>query len=143
MTDRTARQAAANKLLVMTDSDQNTSEQGEERIRFSSVDLPEGSQGPYEVFANGVPQVEGEHYEQDGMTLYFFRPIRQEEKLGFWRWLSIFIGIAGSYKQNDSIDVTFVRDGHRLIETSLPIKVLVEPTEEQRGMLVGSYSPGG
>ena len=143
MTQRTALRATSNKLLSMNDSVESPGDQSAERIRFSSVDLPEGSQGPYEVFANGVPQVEGEHYEQEGMTLYFFRPIRQEEKLGFWRWLSIFIGIAGSYKQNDSIDVTFVRDGHRLIETSLPIKVLVEPTEEQRGMLVGSYSPGG
>ncbi len=114
-----------------------------ERIRFSSVALPEDSRGPYEVFVNGVPQNAGEHYDREGETLYFYRPIRQEEKLGFWRWLSIFIGIAGSAKQNDSVDVTFVRDGQRLIETSLPIEILVEPTEEQRGMLVGSYSPGG
>lgn len=114
-----------------------------DRIRFSSVALPDDSQGPYEVFVNGVPQIAGEHYDREGETLYFYRPIRQEEKLGFWRWLSIFIGIAGSYKQNDSVDVTFVRDGQRLIETSLPIEILVDPTEEQRGMLVGSYSPGG
>lgn len=114
-----------------------------ERIRFSSVDLPDGAIGPYEVFVNGVPQKEGEHFDLEGETLYFYRPIRKEGKLGFWRWLSIFLAIAGSYKQNDSVDVTFVRDGQRLIETSLPIKVLVEPTEEQRGMLVGSYSPGG
>lgn len=127
----------------MTDTEPSNETSSDEQIRFSSVALPEDSEGPYEVFANGVPQHEGEHYVHEGDVLYFFRPIRQEEKLGFWRWLSIFIGIAGSYKQNDSIDVTFVRDGQRLIETSLPITVLVEPTEEQRGMLVGSYSPGG
>lgn len=132
----------------MTDADPtevNTSglDENGERIRFSSVALPEGASGPYEVFVNGVPQHAGEHYDQEGETLYFYRPIRQEEDLGFWRWLSIFIGIAGSYKQNDSVDVTFVREGQRLIETNLPIEILVEPTEEQRGMLIGSYSPGG
>ena len=114
-----------------------------QRKRFSSVELPEDSEPPYEIFVNGVPQTEGEHYEREDKTLYFFRPIRQEGKLGFFRWLSIFIGIAGSYKQNDSVDATFVREGQRLIETGLPITVLIEPTEEERGMLVGSYSPGG
>jgi hypothetical protein len=111
--------------------------------RFSSVALPSDSEGPYEVFTNGIPQVEGEHYVREDKTLFFFRPIKQEDKLGFWRWASIFIGIAGSYKQNDSVDVTFNRDGARLIETGLPITVLIEPTEEERGMLVGAYSPGG
>lgn len=115
----------------------------DQKIRFSSVDLPEDSQGPYEVFLNSVPQKEGEHYERDGDTLYFFRPIRQEEKLSRFRWLVLFIGIAGSYKQNDSVDVTFVRNGQRLIETHMPITVLIEPTEEQRELFAGSYSPGG
>lgn len=106
------------------------------------MNLPDGAEGPYEVFVNGVPQKAGEDYVLEDRTLFFFRPIRQEGKLGFWRWLSIFIGIAGTYKQNDSVDVTFVRGGSRLIETGLPITVLVEP-EEQDGPLVGSYSPGG
>ena len=110
--------------------------------RFSSVDLPADAEDPIEVFVNGVRQAEGEHFEREGGTLFFFRPIRQEEKLGFFRWASIFIGIAGSYKQNDSVDVTFNRGGERDIVTALPITVLVEPTEEERGMLVGSYSPG-
>lgn len=114
-----------------------------QKIRFSSVDLPEDSQGPYEVFLNSVPQTEGENYEREGDKLYFFLPIRKEAKLGFWRWLSIFIGIAGSYKQNDSVDVTFIREGQRLIETHMPITVLVEPDEEQRELYSGSYSPGG
>jgi hypothetical protein len=113
-----------------------------ERTQYSSVKLPEHAEPPFEVFVNGVPQKEGVDYVRKGDTLYFFRPIKQEGKLGFWRWLSIFIGIAGSYKQNDSVDVTFVRDGRRLIETGLPITVLVEP-DPKDGMLVGSYSPGG
>lgn len=127
----------------MTGHEQSQKELLYQHIRFSSVELPEDSQGPYEVFLNSVPQREGEHYEREGNTLYFFRPIRQEEKLGTFRWLIMFIGIAGSYKQNDSVDVTFVREGQRLIETHMPIMVLQEPTEAQRELFAGSYSPGG
>lgn len=127
----------------MTATEQSQQQLIDQQIRFSKVDLPENSQGPYEVFLNGIPQVEGEHFVRDGSALFFFRPIRKEAKLGFWRWLRLFIGIAGSYRQNDSVDVTFVRDRKRLIETHMPITVLIEPTEEQRQMLIVSYSPGG
>ena len=114
----------------------------EARKRYSSVELPQNAVPPFEVFCNGVPQKEGEDFVLEDRTLYFFRPIRQEEKLGFWRWLRMFIGIAGSYKQNDNVDITFDRDGKRHIETNLPITVLIEP-EPHEGMIVGSYSPGG
>jgi hypothetical protein len=113
-----------------------------EKKRFSSVELPEGAEPPYEVFVNGVPQTEGDDYVLEDHTLFFFNPIRQEGKLGFGRWLSMFIGIAGTYRQNDSVDVTFVRDGQRLIDTGLTIDVLIEPPP-QAGPVKGSYSPGG
>lgn len=90
----------------------------------AKVPLPDGATPPFEVFVNGVPQVEGKHYRQVDRNLIFSTPIRQEGKLGFWRWLSMFIGIAGTYRQNDSVDVTFQRDGRRLIESALPIEVL-------------------
>lgn len=114
-----------------------------EKKRWSSVGLPAGCSGPYEVYVNSVTQSEGEDFEIEGDTIYFFRPIRKEAKLGFWRWLILFIGIAGSYKQNDSVDVGCTLDGVRQHLVNLPIDVLIEPTEEERGMLVGSYSPGG
>jgi hypothetical protein len=114
-----------------------------EKKRFSSVNLPENADGPYEIFVNGVPQHDQDDYVLEDRTLYFFKPIRKEEKLGFWRWLVLFIGIAGSYKQNDSVDVTFTRDGARFIDTGLKITVLIEPTEEEKKSLAGSYSPGG
>jgi hypothetical protein len=116
--------------------------------RWSAVDLPHGATGPYDVYVNGRKQVEGEDYVPDtseagGTSLYFFRPIRKEAKLGFFRWLILFIGIAGSYKQNDSVDVGCKLDGQSEHLVNLPIRILIEPTEEERGMLIGSYSPGG
>lgn len=108
----------------------------------SRVPLPENAQPPFEVFVNGIPQQEGEHYDRHGDDLYFYAPIRREGKLGFIRWLSITLAVAGTYRQNDSVDITFTRDGKRLIETGRPIEVLIEPEDGPDGPVTGSYSPG-
>lgn len=119
----------------------------DEKIRFSSVDMPAeadpGAAGDCEVYVNSITQKPGEDFVIEGDKIFFFKPIRKEQKLGFFRWLILFIGIAGSYKQNDSVDVICNVGGVRKHHVNLPIDVIVEPTEEQRGMLVGSYSPGG
>jgi hypothetical protein len=115
----------------------------EEKKRWSKVALPSNAEAPFEVYVNGIVQTEGKDYEVADMSLYFFRPIRNEEKLGFFRWLILFIGIAGSYKQNDSVDVGCTVNGVREHLVNRPIIQLELPTDEERGMLIGSYSPGG
>jgi hypothetical protein len=122
----------------------------EEKIRWSKVDFPADADpsaaSEIEVFVNGIQQKSGDDYEIDTAerTVFFFKPIRKEAKLSGFRWFIMFIGIAGSYKQNDSVDIVCqTTEGTRKHHVNLPIEVLVEPTEEQRGMLVGSYSPGG
>jgi hypothetical protein len=121
----------------------------DEKTKWSKVDFPADADPDtaeaVEVYLNGIRQVRGEDFELDATdrTLYFFKPIRKEEKLGGWRWFWLFIGVAGSYKQNDSVDVVCDSGGQRKHHVNLPIDVLVEPTEEQKGMLKGSYSPGG
>ncbi|MBI5310467.1 MAG: hypothetical protein HZB14_05510, partial [Actinobacteria bacterium] len=42
---------------------------GEFRAR---VPLPENSQPPFEVFVNGIPQLEGRDFERHGDDLYFY-----------------------------------------------------------------------
>ena len=76
---------------------------------------------PFEVFVNGVQQREGEDYEQVGSTLVFERPLVREGKLGFWRWLSMLLGVAGTYRTNDSVDVTYTLDGRRLVSSLTPV----------------------
>jgi hypothetical protein len=115
----------------------------EQKKRWSRVDLPSNAEAPYEVYVNGIVQTEGSDFEVDGLSLFFFRPIRNEEKLGFFRWLILFIGIAGSYKQNDSVDIGCTVNGVREHIVNRPIVLLETPTDEERGMLIGSYSPGG
>jgi hypothetical protein len=120
-----------------------------EKTRWSKVDFPEDADPAaaqqVEVYVNGVKQVDGKDYEIDGAErrINFFKPIRKEDKLSGWRWFWMFIGVAGSYKQNDSVDVVCMSGGEMKHHINLPIDVLVEPTEEQKGMLKGSYAPGG
>lgn len=73
---------------------------------------------------NGVPQEEGNDFRVDGRTLVFNRELRSEGKLGFWRWTSIFVGVAGTYRQNDSVDVVYERGGRRVVATKLPLEPL-------------------
>jgi hypothetical protein len=74
---------------------------------------------------NGVPQEEGRDFSLEGRTLVFERELRTEGKLGFWRWTSILVGIAGTYRQNDSVDVVYQRGGRRVVATKLPLEPLV------------------
>lgn len=86
------------------------------------VDLPAHVSGPFEVYVNGVPQQPDRDFEQVGRTLVFAKPLRQEGKLGFWRWTSIFFGVAGTYRQNDSVDVVYDAGGRREVAARLPIR---------------------
>ncbi len=81
----------------------------------SRVDLPSYVSHPYEVFVNGVPQVEGADYEVVGSSLLFNRSLAREGRLGFWRWLSMLLGIAGTYRKHDTIDVVFTVGGQRKV----------------------------
>src|SRR5262245_1732717 len=86
------------------------------------VDVPAYVTGEFEVFLNGVPQVEGRDYERDGATLWFDRELAEEGRLGPIRWLSMLLGIAGTYRQNDSVDIAYESGGKRLVAPGLPIR---------------------
>jgi hypothetical protein len=79
------------------------------------VELPEHVVEPFEVFVNGVPQTEGVDYDRVGRMLVFRRELAEEGRLGFWRWLSLFLGVAGTYRRNDTVDVVYTKDGRRSV----------------------------
>jgi hypothetical protein len=85
------------------------------------VKLPSGVSDPYEVFVNGVPQTAGVDFRRLGDELVFERPLAREGRLGFWRWFSMFLGVAGTYRQNDSVDVVYSAGGRRTVATGLPL----------------------
>jgi hypothetical protein len=93
----------------------------------SRVLLPADAGPRIEVYLNGVRQQEGRDFKREGGGLVFERRLAKEGRLGFWRWLSLFLGVAGTYRQNDSVDVVYERDGRRVVATGLPL-VAEEPS---------------
>jgi hypothetical protein len=85
------------------------------------VQLPTGVGESFEVFVNGVVQQPGRDFRREGGELVFDRQLAREGQLGFWRWLSLFLGVAGTYRQNDSVDVVYQAGGRRIVATSLPL----------------------
>jgi hypothetical protein len=92
----------------------------------SQVELPSYVEGGFDVFVNGVPQARGLDYDQDGRMLVFRSELSQEGRLGFWRWLSLFFGVAGTYRKNDTVDIVFTRNGRRTVESLQAVPVQAE-----------------
>lgn len=86
----------------------------------SLVDLPDAVTDPFEVFINGVPQRRGADYELRDRTLVFSRELQTEGRLGFWRWTSLFLGVAGTYRKNEKVDVVYASGGRRTVVTLEP-----------------------
>ena len=85
----------------------------------SRVELPADVPEQFEVYVNGVRQEAGKDYRVQGRTLVFDRPLAQEGKLGTVRWTSMFLGVAGTYRKHDSVDVVYQRDGRRAVASGL------------------------
>ena len=86
-----------------------------------TVPLPPDAEEPFDVYVNGVLQAPGEDYAVAGRTLRFSKPLAKEGKLGVVRWLSIALGIAGTYRKNDVVDVVYEAGGRRRVASDLPI----------------------
>jgi hypothetical protein len=74
------------------------------------VELPPGAESPFVVFVNGVEQSEGADYDVRAGEIVFSRPI-VKEKVGAGRWLAMYLGLFGTYRKNETIDLQFTRDG--------------------------------
>jgi hypothetical protein len=85
------------------------------------VQLPAGVGSHFQVFLNGVPQQEGRDFRREGNSLVFEKRLAREGRLGFWRWLSLFLGVAGTYRQDDSVDVIYNTGSRRVVATGLPL----------------------
>ena len=75
------------------------------------VRLPRGAEPPFTVFVNGVGQTEGSDYRVQGREITFTRPIVKEGKVGGIRWLAMFLGLFGTYRKHEVIDVEYRRAG--------------------------------
>jgi hypothetical protein len=86
------------------------------------VELPAGLGDDFDVYLNGIRQQPGKDFRREGDELVFDRQLSSEGRLGFWRWLSLFLGVAGTYRQNDSVDVIYQAAGRRHVARGLPLR---------------------
>jgi hypothetical protein len=86
----------------------------------SHVELPPQVGDDFDVFVNGVPRQRGVDYDLVGRDLVFREELAGEGQLGFWRWASLFFGVAGTYRRNDTVDVVYSAGGQRTVLSLRP-----------------------
>jgi hypothetical protein len=86
----------------------------------SHVELPPEVGDVFDVFVNGVPQQAGVDFDQVGRALVFREALAAEGRLGFWRWASLFFGVAGTYRRNDVVDIVYAESGRRTVLSLRP-----------------------
>jgi hypothetical protein len=84
------------------------------------VKIPVGAERPYTVYINGVEQTEGDDYSVEDRELVFTRPI-VKEKMGTSRWLAMYLGLFGTYRKDEKVDIQFQRGGKTELVPDLPI----------------------
>jgi hypothetical protein len=75
------------------------------------VRLPRGAEPPIRVYVNGVEQREGVDYGIRTGEIVFTRPIVKEGKVGGVRWLAMLLGLFGTYRKHETIDVEYRLQG--------------------------------
>ena len=84
------------------------------------VKIPAGAEPPYTVYINGVEQTEGEDFNIEDRELVFTRPIVKEE-MGTSRWLAMYLGLWGTYRKDEKVDIQFQRNGKTELVADLDI----------------------
>ena len=91
----------------------------------SVVPLPADVRSPYVVYVNGVPQSAGSDFQVQDGALIFPRALRKDKVSGR-RWLLGAWGV-GTYRQDDSVDVSWTRpDGQPAVAERLEITTVEE-----------------
>jgi hypothetical protein len=72
------------------------------------------------VYVSGVRQEPGRDFDRIGDELVFRRVLAQEGRLGPIRWLSMLLGIAGTYRKHETVDVVYEVDGRRTVRGLTP-----------------------
>jgi hypothetical protein len=84
------------------------------------VKLPPDAEAPYVVFVNGIEQREDADYRVSAGEIVFSRDIVKEE-VGKGRWLAMYLGLFGTYRKNETIDLQFQRGGKTELVSDLPV----------------------
>ena len=84
--------------------------------------LPRGASEPIRVYVNGVEQSRGEDWDVRAGHIVFTRPIVKEQ-VSPGRWMAMYLGLFGSYRKNETVDLEYRLAG----ETKLAADVEILP----------------
>ncbi len=82
--------------------------------------LPRGAGEPVRVHINGVEQARGEVWDLREGFVVFTRPI-VKESVSPGRWLAMYLGLFGSYKKNEQVDVEYTLGGQTKLAADIEI----------------------
>jgi hypothetical protein len=82
--------------------------------------LPRGAEPPIVVYVNGVRQTEGEDYRVRAGEIVFNRPILKE-RVGGLRWLAMLLGLFGTYRKHETVDVEYRLRGEAKLASDVEI----------------------
>ncbi len=85
------------------------------------VRIPNAARPPLTVFINGVEQKEGVDYEIEDREVRFVAPIVKEE-IGTGRWLAMYLGLFGTYRKDEKVDLQFTNgEGKVELRSEVPV----------------------
>jgi hypothetical protein len=82
--------------------------------------LPRGAEPPIKVYVNGIEQSEGSDYRVRGSEIEFTRPILKE-KVGGLRWLAMLLGLFGTYRKHETVDIEYRLGGQTKLVSDVEI----------------------
>jgi hypothetical protein len=83
--------------------------------------LPRGAEPPIRVYVNGVEQSEGSDFRIRGGEIVFERSIVKEGKVSGFRWLAMLLGLFGTYRKHETVDVEYRLGGQVKLASDLEI----------------------
>ena len=75
------------------------------------VKLPRGAEPPIRVYVNGVEQTRPKDYDIRNGEVIFKRKIVKEGKVGGARWAAMYLGLFGTYRKHEQIDIEYRLEG--------------------------------
>jgi len=85
--------------------------------------LPRGAEPPVRVYLNGVEQAAGADYELRDGEILFARPVLKE-KVGAGRWLAMYLGLFGTYRKHETVDVEYRLAGTGKLQLASDLEVM-------------------
>jgi hypothetical protein len=106
----------------VTDAEQTEIPKGSEAVGHR-VPLPRGARPPIAVYVNGIAQEQGTDYELRDGELVFNRQIIKE-RVGLGRWAAMYLGLFGTYRKHETIDVEYRLEGDDKTHIASDLEVL-------------------